>query len=531
MDVLILAAGLGSRLSKFTHDIIPKYLINLDHHTGLYYIINYWQKYANNIYLIIHSKYNIITQFYIDNILNDYKNKIIIINYDSSDGTAYTINHLLNTELKTYNIENLLITWCDIFPNEKIEFENIKKSKNVNDIYVFTNGNKCRYKLNIDNEIVPSQDGDVIGIYYFHNYKRFLLNQNCYSNDIVLYLSIIGDIYKYPLKNIIDYGDENKLIDIINNPIKKTFDCRYFNSLEIIDNNKLLKKSINDKGNIIIKNEKDWYKYIYNLYETNLKKNIPKIYKYYEYGFLMEYKKNYIPLYQFLDIVNDMNLKQTILDNIFNKLNILHNIEYKEQSRLVFFNDLKKEIHDKVINRKKIINDLLNYFGNIQYVNDLKILSFENIIEKCKNIIIKYYDALNIYKYSIIIGDCNFSNILINPDETSDIVFIDPRGYYGETKIHGIKEYDISKLFYAISGYDKFNAKYFNIEYIDNENQSIKFNIEPILFDKNITNKYFNKVHKAFIVIHWLSLAEYNKNNIWKCVASYYYGLYLGTLL
>jgi hypothetical protein len=128
-------------------------------------------------------------------------------------------------------------------------------------------------------------------------------------------------------------------------------------------------------------------------------------------------------------------------------------------------------------------------------------------------------------------GDCNFSNILINPHDISDIVFIDPRGYYGETKIHGVIEYDISKILYAISGYDKFNAKYFNIESIDLENNILKFNIESIIFERNIINKYFNKVHKAFMVIHWLSLAEYNKNNIWKCIASYYYGLYLGTLL
>ena len=84
---------------------------------------------------------------------------------------------------------------------------------------------------------------------------------------------------------------------------------------------------------------------------------------------------------------------------------------------------------------------------------------------------------------------------------------------------------------YTLSGYDKFNAKYFNIDSIDIENQRLEFNIEPLLFENNIINKYFNRVHKAFMIIHWLSLAEYNKNNIWKCIASYYYGLYLGTYL
>ena len=68
MDVLILAAGLGSRVSKYTLNIIPKFLINIDDNTGLFYIIKYWEQYAENIYLVIHSHFYEITQFYIDNI-------------------------------------------------------------------------------------------------------------------------------------------------------------------------------------------------------------------------------------------------------------------------------------------------------------------------------------------------------------------------------------------------------------------------------------------------------------------------------
>ena len=86
-----------------------------------------------------------------------------------------------------------------------------------------------------------------------------------------------------------------------------------------------------------------------------------------------------------------------------------------------------------------ITEPLLSYFGNIIFVNNLKILSFENVIDKCKKIIIEYFDNINLYNYNIILGDCNFSNILINKDNINDIVFIDPRGYYGETKIHGMQ--------------------------------------------------------------------------------------------
>ena len=141
MDTIILAAGLGSRLSKYTHDYIPKYLINIDDNTGLYYLIKYWNKYSNHIHLVIHSKYVSITKYYIDNLLTDYQEKINIITYDDSNGTAYTFNYILNNDLKDKNINNILLTWCDLYPLDEIRFK--KTRSNKMNIHVFTNGNKA----------------------------------------------------------------------------------------------------------------------------------------------------------------------------------------------------------------------------------------------------------------------------------------------------------------------------------------------------------------------------------------------------
>lgn len=567
MDVLILAAGLGSRLVKYTHNRIPKYLINLDNNTGLYYIINYWIKYSNNIYLVIHSNYNLITKFYINNILQKYSDHIHIINYDSNDGTAYTLNYILNNnDLFKKNIENLLITWCDLYPVDPFFFKKLEKlqksekSEKKNNIYVFTHGNKCRYLLNNENKIihVPESNGNILGIFYFQNYTPFFLENSCKDNDIVNYLEIIGNVYNYEIKNIIDYGDEDKLLNIINLKKDNVLNCRYFNKLTILENNKLLKTGITEKGKELIQIEKKWYEYLNSTIKISLINNIiPKIYNLYENEFIMEYKKNYIPLYSFfknyedsINILNNNELqneesknekyiqkaeynitKITILKNIIHKLTIIHNIEKKNESKNSFLSNLKKEIYDKIINRKKIIDPLLNYFGNITIVNNIEILSFENILEKCKNILTQYYTALDIFEYSIILGDCQFSNILIDPNNISNICFIDPRGYFGDSKIFGPIDYDYAKLLYAISGYDKFNAEYFNIININNEKNSIEFKIDPIVYDKIIINNYFTKIHKAYLVLIWLSLAEYTKNNIWKCIGSYYYGLYLGTIL
>jgi hypothetical protein len=551
MDVIILAAGLASRLNKFTHNIIPKYLINLDDNTGLYYIIKYWNNYANNIYLVINSKFNIITKFYINYILKDFVDKIIIINYDTNDGTAYTLNHILNNELKDKNIKNLLLTWCDLYPIEKINFNILNQNKNDNNIVIFTNGDKCRYLLDQNNNIKKSDEcnGNIIGIYYFQNYKSFTLDDNCKNNDIVDYLENIGQITNYKLKNIIDYGDEEKFLKIIEensiNPV--IIRCRYFNDIQITNDNKLFKRGIDDKGKEIIQYEKNWYKHINELNNSDIYNIIPKVYNIYEYGILIEYKDKHIPIYKFfsnyeksiLETNNENEkiikkteyniIKITVLKNIINKINKLHNIDVKKELRTSFLNNLKKEIYDKIYERKKIINDFINYFGNITTVNNIKIDTFDNVVEKCKKIIIQYYESLKKYDYSIIFGDCQFSNILINQNDISDIIFIDPRGYFGNSIVYGPPEYDYAKILYGISGYDKFNFNNFNIKKIDNE--TIEFKINGFYYDKKIINKYFNKVHRAYLVIIWLGLAEYNKNNIWKCLGAYYYGLYLGTIL
>jgi hypothetical protein len=318
--------------------------------------------------------------------------------------------------------------------------------------------------------------------------------------------------------------------------------------MTVVDDNKILKKGITDKGKEIIKYERNWYEYINSLNNCDINNIIPKIYNLFEFAILMEYKKDYIPIYKYFmnyenEIMkisdNEKSIKQaeyninkiTILKNIFNKINELHNIENKTITKIVFLSNIKKEIYDKLYDRKKIINKFINYFGEIKIVNGITISSFDEVIEKCKKIITQYYNAIDEFKYSIIFGDCQFSNILINPNNINDIIFIDPRGYFGESKIHGPCEYDYAKILYGISGYDRFNFNYFNIKKIDDSIKSMEFEIKGFSYEKKIINKYFNKIHKTFLVIIWLSLAEYNKNNIWKCLASYYYGLYLGTIL
>jgi hypothetical protein len=124
----------------------------------------------------------------------------------------------------------------------------------------------------------------------------------------------------------------------------------------------------------------------------------------------------------------------------------------------------------------------------------------------------------------------------------------------------GIKEYDYAKILYSLYGYDDINNHPFILDSIGNE--EIKMSIKKYDYQENDENSHensyenshenshenncedsnqdknklklnfiFTEVHKAFMVLIWLSFAEYCKNDISKCIGSYYYGIYLGTLL
>jgi hypothetical protein len=117
------------------------------------------------------------------------------------------------------------------------------------------------------------------------------------------------------------------------------------------------------------------------------------------------------------------------------------------------------------------------------------------------------------------------SNILI--DNNNKIWLIDPRGYFGNTKLFGVKEYDISKIIYSLSGFDQINNNN-NYFFIINDKNNIDININNNidnylhLFDKYDKNMLINMT-----ILHWFGLADYIKNDIHKCISSYYYGIYL----
>ena len=175
----------------------------------------------------------------------------------------------------------------------------------------------------------------------------------------------------------------------------------------------------------------------------------------------------------------------------------------------------------------RCLKEFKKKYDFIKTVNNIEILSFEEILFKINKKIYKHIELKNnsYYYFVPIHGDCQFNNILYNM-EKDDFIFIDPRGYFGNSEIYGIEEYDYAKLLFALSGYDEFDNRI--ITNLDIFNNNINININ--FLDDSILN--LENIEILLMINIWLGNSEcFMKNNEIKGIYSYFISLYLGTLL
>ncbi len=292
-----------------------------------------------------------------------------------------------------------------------------------------------------------------------------------------------------------------------------------FNNLYIIDT-KILKESKNEYGHNKIKKEILFYKYVIS---NNILLNIPTIFDLNDTSYSMKYLYNYEPLYKTFKLLS-IKQQNILLDNINNQLNTLHlhtqMIEYND-----YIHNILLETVEKVNLRRNEILPLINKYSNIIKVNNILLNSYEIIIQNIEKKVIEYVNSKNEYIYSIIHGDCQFNNILYNKD-THDIVFIDPRGYFGDSDIYGIPEYDYAKVKFALTGYDIFdNMDIESLNILDNNIILPEISIYPL-------NEILHKgdIVSILTISIWLGNAHCFKDNENKAMFSYFYALYLATL-
>lgn len=301
------------------------------------------------------------------------------------------------------------------------------------------------------------------------------------------------------------------------NIIKRNGYGSNFNIIYINDNKTLIKKkTINFYGTEKIKCEIIFFNFIIDN-KINIK--IPNIY-YTSYNtIIMDYIKENKSNNDYFNII----LNEIMKLHLFNNISINKNY-YKQ---LLF-----EETIIKIKKRYNQIQSITNNYNNIIYVNNIKILNLNDIINKLHLFFITYINNLDNYLLNPIHGDLQYNNIIINND---DIYFIDAKGIFGSSYIYGIKEYDIAKMYFSLSGYYDFDNMVFNnLNIINNNNLKIDFINIPD-FNKHKKNNYYNNCNTKFIIYLflsiWLSNAHIFINCPFKLIYSFYIGLYFSTLL
>ncbi len=130
--------------------------------------------------------------------------------------------------------------------------------------------------------------------------------------------------------------------------------------------------------------------------------------------------------------------------------------------------------------------------------------------------------------FKFIHGDCTFSNIML--DEEGNPVFIDPRGYFGHTKLYGDEDYDWAKRYNSLKGnYDQFNLKHFRLSIGESEAAVV---IESNGFEE-IADDIFGLLPqlnerkiKLLHAIIWLSLTTYAWQDYDSICGAFYMGCY-----
>jgi len=179
-----------------------------------------------------------------------------------------------------------------------------------------------------------------------------------------------------------------------------------------------------------INNEIKFYK---NIIENNIELSIPKLIHYGDGIIILEFIKNSLTL---TNVINEYNINY-YYETIKKYLEKLHENKIMISQEMLY-NDLIIEIKNKNINRFKEYNwHKNNDFKKIKTVNFITIKDIEYYINKIYDKLVNYLGERNYY--NLIHGDTHLGNILLYENK---LYFIDPRGYFGNTELYGLREYD-----------------------------------------------------------------------------------------
>ena len=489
-NLVFVAGGLNTRFNEYNR--IPKLLLPYEDNDS----VLIW-----NLKMIDHCDANIIIhrQYYemVQNYVKVNNLEVSVFPIDNSDGSYWAIHEASHDGM--FPQEDIVFVWSDIIFKEPIAFSQ------MDEVVIGTREGDYRYFADSDRirniNKAHMETGNVPGVYYFPTFEGFTtadMNKNNY--DLVDFIrDHVREFDTWPLPEITEFRDIDIYIKEMNfDPIGTS--PRFFNKL-IFDGNQLTKHCVDPNYINLIQTEMEWYKTAKRL-EINA---IPEIYHYGHDYIIMEYLEDSEPL--------DTYLRRTKDFDVFNEFVLpsvqgIHSQWKESVDSMRMLKDTKIEFYDKVLNRVGSIDKMILDFDYSEF-NEVIHTAYKMLISKLD---IRYgHEPFYVFTH----GDLNGSNTMINP-KTGKVKFIDPRGYYGETKMLGLAEYDMAKLYYFLHGYDHFNNGFYL--YADKDN----FDAPECIYKPSRLQDPIMEIMLGFI---YVNLSSYISNNVMKANIAYHHGM------
>ncbi len=513
MDYIIVqAGGKGTRLGYLTKNK-PKAITPVDNLPMLFYL---FRKYPKKKFIIIAD--------YKKDVLRKYLAAFADVKYMVVDalGTG-TCSGVLQAISLIPDKEPFMLVWSDLILPQELKLPcgyedgTEDKSENLADYLGLSKTFPCRWKYE-NGEFVEERSAEygIAGFFLFH--EKSVIKDVPQSGELVRFFKESGFKFEpFGLEGTREFGVLEEYEKLAKS---KT---RPFNKITVKDD-VLIKEPVDEQGKTLAVRECAWYDKVRSLNITG----IPKIYD------TNPLKMEYIKGKNIYECDFGLDEKRKILESLVNTLKDLHS---KETVCADSFS-MKEAYFNKTMQRLSKIQDLVPY-AREKYIDVNG--------RKCRNVYFfkdeleQKLEKIKAKSFSLIHGDCTFSNLMIR--ENGEPVLIDPRGYFGFTKLYGDERYDWAKLYYSVVGnYDKFNLKRFSLdiggqsvvdgEVIKDLNEGeVRLQIESNGFEE-LENDFFiftnaNKDEiKLLHAVIWLSLTTYAWQDYDSVCGSFYNGLY-----
>ena len=497
--IIVQAGGKGTRLGYLTKNK-PKALVPVENLPMLFHL---FRKYPDKRFVIVSD--------YHKEVLHEYLSAFADVTYQVVDaegtGTCAGIKQAVD---KIPANQPFMLVWSDLIlpKNFKLPEEYEDENPPQNDYIGISATFPCRWSY-VDGKFKeePSWDKGVAGFFLFTDKRK--IEEIPKSGELVRWMQRQGRTYKeISLAGTKEFGllEEYKKLG--------QEKCRPFNRITI-DGTILVKEAVDEQGKRLAERECAWYEEVRRMTKWGKETRIlPQIYE------TRPLKMEYVKGRNIYDCALNSEEKLQILEKLITALQELHKLGQIPADSF----SMKEAYYTKTMERLSKIEDVVPFAREKEIIINGK---------RCRNIYFhkreleKKLEQLTCDNFCFIHGDCTFSNLMLREDGSP--VLIDPRGYFGHTRLYGDVRYDWAKLYYSIVGnYDRFNLKDFHLDIAET---SVRLEIasnrwedmEKAFFDLTGAEEWEIKLLHAVI---WLSLTTYAWQDYDSVCGAFYNGLF-----